>query len=74
MIADTKKNDQRLYQIRFSGKVDDDFVTSFCPPGIIIERNVDITLLTNIRTDQSGIIGLIRHLHNLGCTILSMNC
>jgi len=74
MIAGTKKNDQRLYQIKFSGKVDDDFVTSCCPPGIIIERNVDITILTNIRTDQSGIIGLIRHLHNLGCTILSINC
>lgn len=74
MTADTKKNDQQLYQIKFSGRVDDDFVTSFCPPGLTIERDGDITFISNIRTDQSGMIGLIRHLHNLGCTILSINC
>lgn len=74
MTAGTNKNDQRLYQIKFSGQVDDDFVTSFCPPGLTIERDGDITCLSNIHMDQSGIIGLIRHLHNLGCTILSMSC
>jgi hypothetical protein len=30
------------------------------------------TTLTNLRADQSGIIGVIRRLHNLGCTLLEL--
>ena len=70
----TRNSDRRCYQLKITGQLDDDFVSSFCPPETIIQRESDTTLLSNIRTDQSGILGLIRHLHNLGCTILSMTC
>ena len=70
----TQNSDLRCYQLKITGQLDDDFVASFCPPETIIQRESDTTLLSNISTDQSGILGLIRHLHNLGCTILSMTC
>jgi hypothetical protein len=65
--------DLRSYTLKLSGTLDDDFVTSFCPSEIIVLRENETTNLSNIHTDQSGIIGLIRNLHNLGCTILSLN-
>ncbi|MFP4344413.1 MAG: hypothetical protein ACLFU8_06965 [Anaerolineales bacterium] len=62
----------RSYQIRLQGQLDEGFVASFCPEGTCLTREGDTTLLTNIVTDQSGIMGLIRHLHNLGCTLLML--
>jgi hypothetical protein len=62
----------RCYQLKLAGPLDEEFVRSFCPPGLTLEHEGDTTVLSNILTDQSGIIGLIRHLHNLGCTILTM--
>jgi hypothetical protein len=59
--------------LKLSGTLDDDFIASFCPSETIVLRENEATSLSNIRTDQSGIIGLIRNLHNLGCIILSLN-
>lgn len=70
----TQNSDLRCYQLKITGQLDDDFVASFCPPETIIQRESDTSLLSNISTDQSGILGLIRHLHNLGFAILSMTC
>jgi hypothetical protein len=39
----------------------------------MVEQLEQTTLLT-VRTDQSGMIGLIRHLHGLGLMLLSVNC
>jgi hypothetical protein len=69
-----QNGEQRIYQICLSGAVDGEYLLPFCPSGLIIERSESFTLLSNIHTDQSGIVGLIRNLHNLGLTILSMNC
>ena len=74
MTCELKRSDPRVYRIKIKGFVDNDFVDSFCPPGCALERESDATILSNIHTDQSGILGLIRQLHNLGCTIVSMNC
>ena len=39
-----------------------------------VERaDADATLFT-VRTDQSGLVGLLRHLHGLGFVLLSVNC
>ncbi|MBP7961038.1 MAG: hypothetical protein KBG20_00475 [Caldilineaceae bacterium] len=72
MNEEEKSKDQRVYQIRFSGQMDEEFVAAFCPAQTLLTDEGDTTLLANIRTDQSGIIGLIRTLHNLGCTILAV--
>ncbi len=60
------------YQLKLAGSLDEEFVRSFCPPGLTLDHEGDMTILSNILTDQSGVIGLIRRLHNLGCTILAM--
>jgi hypothetical protein len=64
----------RTYALKLSGELEQDFLTSFCPAGTNLERQEGSTLLSNICTDQSGIIGMIRYLHNLGFTILEMKC
>ena len=71
-MNDNASKDMRVYQIRLSGQMDEDFVNAFCPAGTLRTDEGKTTLLANIRTDQSGIIGLIRTLHNLGCTILAV--
>jgi hypothetical protein len=60
------------YTLQFSGTLDDDFLASFCPAGTTLTFHADITTLANLRTDQSGIIGIIRRLHNLGCILLAL--
>ena len=63
-------SDNRFYTLTFSGTLDNDFLASYCPEGTTLNTAKEIAILDHIRTDQSGIIGLIRHLHNLGCVIL----
>jgi hypothetical protein len=64
----------RSYTIKLSGESEDDFLASFCPAGTTLEHQEGNTLLSNICTDQSGILGLIRYLHNMGYTILELKC
>ncbi len=73
MNTHNTNQDISSYTLKLSGTLDDDFVISFCPSETIVLRENETTSLSNIRTDQSGIIGLIRNLHNLGCVILSLN-
>jgi hypothetical protein len=61
-----------VYQIKLRGTLDDDFAAAYCPPEAQISTKNDITTLNNLQTDQSGIIGLLRHLHGLGCVILEL--
>jgi hypothetical protein len=65
-------SDNRSYTLTFSGTLDDDFLASYCPEGTTLTTANGTAILDDIRTDQSGIIGVIRHLHNLGCVILQV--
>lgn len=60
------------YVIILSGSLEEDFIAAYCPCGTKLLSDNETTLLSNICTDQSGIIGLMRRLHNLGCNILEM--
>jgi hypothetical protein len=62
----------RHYRMKVAGLLDEEFVRQFCPPELKIDREAGDTLLSNIRVDQAGLIGLMRRLHNLNCTILSI--
>jgi hypothetical protein len=62
----------RTYTLKLFGFLDDDFVPANCPAGTIQEQDSGCTWLKNIQTDQSGILGLMRHLHNLGYSVLVM--
>ena len=68
----TAISDNRLYTLTFSGTLDDDFLASYCPEGTTLTTDDGIAILDHVRADQSGIIGLIRNLHNLGCVILQV--
>jgi hypothetical protein len=66
-------SENRIYTLTFSGTPDDDFLAACCPAGTTLTTDGGVAILDHIRSDQSGIIGLIRHLHNLGCVILTLN-
>jgi hypothetical protein len=68
-----KFTDLRTYQIHIQGQLEVEDISPFSHMGLVIEHvegpNTSITL----RTDQSGMIGLIRHLHGLGLVLISMS-
>jgi hypothetical protein len=63
------------YQIEVRGRVDVDWLQSFDGSAEISVDETrpmeDITEL-KVRTDQSGMVGLVRRLHGLGMTILQL--
>jgi hypothetical protein len=62
----TLASDTRFYTLRISGSLDADFLASYCPTGATMTFHDDYITLADLRTDQSGIIGSIRKLHNFG--------
>lgn len=64
------------YRLEVRGEVDAEWLQSF-EPGVQIQveeagQTQDITVL-KVRTDQSGIVGLVRRLHGLGLAILQIS-
>lgn len=66
-------DDLRTYRLTLRGTVDEEFVAAYCPAGTLLGHEGDAACLSDIQADQSGIVGLMRHLHNLGCTILALD-
>jgi hypothetical protein len=63
------------YTIRIKGTVDDTFADWFGP--VEIECSADakgqiVTTLSGDVVDQAALVGLVRHLHGLGITLLSV--
>ena len=60
------------YRIELLGSVDEDWLQGFDGMAEIsmggTRQMEDITVL-NVRTDQAGLVGLVRQLHGLGITI-----
>jgi len=65
-------SDTRKYTLQFSGTLEDDFLASFCPQGTTVQRQEELVTLKNLCTDQAGLIGILRRLHNLGCTLVQL--
>jgi hypothetical protein len=60
------------YHIRVQGQVDECAFNATSPLRVSVAKmGTDATLFA-ARTDQSGLIGLIRHLHGHGFAILSV--
>ena len=58
------------YHIQVQGQVDESVFNTTSPLQVtVVQKDPDTTLFT-IRADQSGLIGLIRHLHGRGFVIL----
>lgn len=63
----------RTYTLIIYGELDADFISAFCPPETTLVRKGKTVRLSNVRVDQSGLLGIIRSLHNLGCILISLS-
>jgi hypothetical protein len=65
-------NDVGTYLIRLCGQVDEGEINGMSPlPMTLVQADTAATLFTVV-TDQSGLIGLMRHVHGLGLKLLSV--
>ena len=71
-IPDTSLCGIRTYTLTLHGELDADFASAFCTPETTFVSDGKTLWLANLPLDQSGLIGLLRQLHNLGCVILSI--
>lgn len=62
------------HHIEVRGQVDESAFNATSPLQITVVRVHPAATLFTIRTDQSGLIGLIRHLHGRGFVLLSVTC
>ena len=62
------------YQIEVRGQVNGNDLNAISPLRMaVVQADTALTLFT-VCTDQSGLIGLLRHLHGRGFVLLSVNC
>lgn len=63
-----------VYHIQLRGLVDEAEINAMSPLQMVREWGETAVTQFSIHTDQSGLIGLMRHLHNLGFVFLSVAC
>jgi hypothetical protein len=67
-------NDICTYHIQLRGQVDEGDINVTSPLQMTVARVDQAATLFSICTDQSGLIGLLRHLHGLGFVFQSVIC
>ena len=67
-------NDICIYRIQLCGQVNESDLNAMSPIQMTVVRVDTASTLFTVRTDQSGLVGLMRHLHGLGFVFLSVNC
>lgn len=60
------------YTITLRGQVDVEEINAASPHQMTQVEAASAATMVTIVTDQSGLLGLIRHLHNLGFEIISI--
>ncbi len=66
-------NDMRTYHIQLRGQVDEGEINAMSPLHMTLKRADQAATLITVCTDQSGLVGLMRHLHGLGFVIISVS-
>jgi hypothetical protein len=66
-------NDLCRYRVQVAGQVDEHEVNATSPLEIKVERDAAESTWLSVHTDQSGLIGLMRHLHGLGFVFLCVD-
>ncbi len=61
------------YQIQIDGQVHENELNTLSPLEIRAEKVDADSRWLSVLTDQSGLIGLMRYLHGLGCVFLFVN-
>jgi hypothetical protein len=62
------------YQIEVQGRMDERDLNAMSPVQMTVVQTDETSMRFTVRTDQSGLIGLIRHLHEHRLAMLSLNC
>jgi hypothetical protein len=65
-------NDLCTYQIQLSGQVNESEVNVMSPIHITLKKADPEATLFTVCTDQSGLVGLVRHIHGKGFLFLSI--
>lgn len=65
-------NDLCTYQIELRGQLNEQELNAMTPFQMTIVCANNLSTLSTVYTDQSGLIGLIRHLHGKGYVLLSL--
>jgi hypothetical protein len=68
---DITLSELRTYTLTLHGEPDAKFAPTFCPPETAFVRDGKTLKFASLRLDQSGLTGLLRQLHNLGCVVLA---
>ncbi len=66
-------NDVCRYEIRIAGRTDENDLNTLSPLEMQVVRIEVASTWLYVLTDQSGLIGLMRHLHGLGFVFLSVS-
>ena len=61
------------YHIEVQGQVDEKDFNRTSPLRVTVKRTDSATTSLTLHADQSGLVGLIRHLHHQGFVLLSMS-
>ncbi len=69
----TKISETHLYTLRFSGTLHESFLIDYCPLGTELTLDEDTFVLSNLRSDQAGLLGMLRYLHNHGCILTELS-
>ena len=64
-------SDTRVYHIQLDGHVNEKAINASSPIEIAVKLT-DTSTWCTVSTDQSGLIGLLRHLHARGLVLLSI--
>lgn len=67
-------NDFRSYKIRIYGRVEEEEIVPTSPVQFTVDAVEEAGTSISFQADQSGMIGLVRHLHGLGLVLVSMSC
>ena len=75
-----RMDDIRTYRIEVQGQIDENDLNAMSPLEVTMvqvdadEEHPSAATLFAICADQSGLIGLLRHLHGRGLVLLSVTC
>jgi len=61
------------YQIEVLGQIDESVFNATSPLRVKVVKTDETATLMTVRADQSGLVGLIRHLHHQSFVLLSFS-
>ena len=65
-------HDVHTYHVEVQGQTDETAFNATSPLQVMVAKSDSTATLFRVHADQSGLIGLIRHLHHQGFTLLSI--